>query len=131
MKLELNNNIIKAIQNKEIDFKSLYTDDGFNDIENEVKAVIENQDIDKISDLLGVTAYYVAKFYNSDLDLNYLRNDLIISEIGFNVKDYEYIKDFAVSCIIEDNKLKLDPASVNNNKLVTEMLQGYNIIFTE
>ena len=121
MKLEFDDEMKIAFENKEVNFKELYGKE-LEDFRGEVKYYLEKGDIDTAYKQCGYTLYYVAKALGFDVGEEF-REDEFISSLGFNADDVAYITDFALANIIED-EFKID-----GDVLVCEMNQKENVIF--
>jgi hypothetical protein len=121
MKLEFDEEMRTAFQNKEVNFKELYGNE-LEEFKNEVKYYLEKGAIDTALKQCGYTLYYVAKQLGYDVGDEFKEDEFLIS-LGFNTGDTEYITDFAMANIIEDE------FKINGDVLVCEMNQKENVIF--
>ena len=121
MKLEFDEEMKKAFENKEVNFKELYGQQ-LQDYLQEVRYYLNVGDFEIAYKYCGYTLYYVAKYLGYDVGDEFKEDEFIIS-LGFNTDDVAYITDFALANIIED-EFKL-----NRDVLVCEMNHKENVIF--
>lgn len=128
MNLEVTKELVDKIKNNEIDFSSFYEDKDIKMWEAEIKELFSMGATSRLEDLLGFALYYIAMYFNQKEE-NYkeYQDDEFISKLGFNPKDYGYIKDFAIGVIIDD----FESMKLYNKATMTEGLQKKYVIFED
>jgi len=121
MNLEIDEVMKEAFRSKETNFKDTYGKE-LNEWYQEVEYYFKKGDTDKLKKMLGYTYFYVAKKLGFDIEDIY-REDAFIVSLGFNPDDVDYISDFAMAMIIEDE------FKIHGDVTVTEMLHIENVNF--